>query len=367
MKKVLLCFIMALFTVVTMSAQTVEKSKFFDNTYIGLNTGISAQLHPTCNGFDNFGNSIRSLSSVRLGKMITPIFGVELEGEIGMANRLTFVDHTTVGGNFLFNINNIVHPYRGEADNFEFLPFVGIGWHHTYGFVTNNIVSKFGGQINYNFGNSKEWQFNIIPSINYIMTDNGFSSTTTGQPRFDAHRSFLNLQVGFTYKFKNHDGNHNFTICKFTHTQDEVDELIEQINEQRSLLKAHSENEKLTEPIITKIECIETEPIKKDIPITIGFEIGQSKINKTQKANLIQTAKLIKENDLHVTVVGHADKATGTSERNLALSEFRAKSVADALIQLGVNESNINVEWVGDKEQVFDENDANRVVIFVTE
>lgn len=40
MKKVLFLFV-ALFATITMSAQTLEKSNFFDNTYVGLNTGVS--------------------------------------------------------------------------------------------------------------------------------------------------------------------------------------------------------------------------------------------------------------------------------------------------------------------------------------
>lgn len=372
MKKILLCFCMTLFAVITMSAQNLEKSKFFDNTFVGVNTGVSAALHPTCNGFDNFGNSIRSLSSVRIGKMITPILGFELEGEVGMADLTTFVDHTTVGGNMLINVNNIVHPYRGEADNFEFVPFVGVGWHHTYGVISNNMASKFGLQINHNFGKEKEWQFNIIPSINYIMTDGGLSATPTGQPRFDACRAFLNLQVGFTYKFKNHDGNRNFTINKFSRTQEEVDELMKQVNEQRSLIQEQEntllKNEETIKLLNSKKEQgVVTEKVKLNIPITIGFEIGQSKVNETQRANLIQTANLIKDNDLSVKIIGYSDKDTGSHERNMLLSESRAKSVADALSKLGVENDKIDVKWFGDTKQLFDENDANRVVIFVTE
>lgn len=373
MKKLLFLFV-ALIATVTMSAQTLEKSKFFDNTYVGLTTGVSGWLHPTCNGFDNFGNSIRSLSSVRLGKMVTPILGLELEGEVGMANMVKFVDHTTFGANILVNLNNSFHPYRGEPDKVEFVPFMGIGWMHTYGVITNNMASKFGMQVNFNVGEKKAWQINVIPSINYVMTDNGFSSELTGQPRFDACRSFLNLQVGFTYKFKNSKGTHNFVISPYTYTQSDIDELMGEINEQRKLInekdKAISENNKLIKSLKADVKNLNSrETVEKpiDIQTTVGFNIGNSDVNQIQRGNLIRIAKLVKDNDLKITIVGYADKETGSDERNMELSKLRAESVANELKELGVKEDSITINGMGSTQQVFDENDANRVVIFTVD
>lgn len=370
----MLFLFVALFATITMSAQTLEKSNFFDNTYVGLNTGVSGWLHPTCNGFNDFGNSIKSLSSLRLGKMVTPILGFEIEGEVGMANQIKFVDHTTVGANMLFNLNNSFHPYRGEPDKVEFVPFMGLGWYHTYGVVTNNLASKFGMQVNFNIGEKKAWQINVIPSINYIMTDNGFSATPTGQPRFDACRSFVNLQVGFTYKFKNSKGTHNFVISPYTYTQADIDELMDEINEQRKSIeqkdRALSENDNAIKSLKSDIESLnannETEK-PFDIQTTVGFNIGKSEVNPIQRGNLIRIAKVVNDNDLKITIVGYADKATGSDERNMELSKLRAESVANELKKLGVKEDSITINGMGSSEQVFDENDANRVVIFTVD
>lgn len=151
MKKFLFIITTFLFVTIT-NAQTVVKSKFVDNTYIGVGTGVGAWLHPNCNGYENFGKSIHSISSLRLGKYITPIFGMELEGEVGMANRQTFVDHTNAGLNLLINMNNVIHGYKENPDFVEAVPFIGLGWRHTYGYVTNNIYSKAGVQVNFNVG-----------------------------------------------------------------------------------------------------------------------------------------------------------------------------------------------------------------------
>lgn len=375
MKKFIIFMLAILATTVTYG-QTIEKSKLFDNTYIGVNGGTFGFSHQECNGFENFGKSIRGDASLRLGKMVTPVLGFEIEGEVGIGYFTTFVDHTFVSWNTLFNFNHIFHPYRGEPDKVEFIPLFGIGWHHTYGTITNNIASKVGMQINFNLGEKKAWQFNIIPTMNYIMTDNGFDNFPTRQPRFDVCRSYVNLQIGFTYKFKNSKGTHNFVISPYLYTQNDIDDLMNQVNQQRELVNNQEKTLKQKDIQIKSLMDENAhlknrkETVNKTtvtIPTTIGFEIGSDKIPTTQRPNMIILANKLKESDSNITIVGYADKNTGSHERNMELSEARANSVANELIKLGVNLDNINVVGKGATEQLFDENDANRVVIFVTE
>ena len=104
-----------------------------------------------------------------------------------------------------------------------------------------------------------------------------------------------------------------------------------------------------------------------DIQTTVGFNIGKSEVNPIQRGNLIRIAKVVNDNDLKITIVGYADKATGSDERNMELSKLRAESVANELKKLGVKEDSITINGMGSSEQVFDENDANRVVIFTVD
>lgn len=366
MKKFIFMLV-AMFAAVTMSAQTVEKSKFFDNTYVGLNGGVSAWLHPSHHGFDNFGESIRGIGSLRFGKFVTPILGFELEGEVGMANRDKFVDHTLVSANMLFNMNNAFHPYRGEPDFVEFVPFVGIGWHHTYGsMVTNNIASKFGMQANFHLDKAKAWQINVIPSINYIMTDDGFNMPTN-QPRFDVCRAYVNLQVGVTYKFKNSKKTHNFVVSPYCHTQNEFDEINNNINELRN---KNNDLKEINNRLIEELNELKSKKINDsaiahiNVNSVIGFEIGSAEIPHTQRGNILSIAQALKYSGANIELVGFADSATGSDKRNMELSLARANSVADALVACGVNKDKITVVGKGATEQVFGENDANRVVIF---
>lgn len=368
MRKIVL-FLMALIVTVSMRAETVEGSRFFDNTYIGLNSGVSAWLKPQSNGYENFGKSIQSVSSLRFGKMITPIIGVELEGEWGFANRITFVDHTNVGLNVLWNANNTFYGFKGVADKVEVVPFVGLGWHHTFGWVTNDLSGKGGVQLNINLGKTQAWQINVIPSVTWLLT-NDF-----GTSGFNANRAYVSLQVGATYKFKNSKGTHNFVLCPFKFTQSDIDALNTEINKQRGLnaeLEASMNQQnafiKQLEDEIANLKgrdmIVEVNGL--DVRPIIGFEIGSSEILPTQMANVFAMAEALKNNtDTKVSINGFADIETGSHSRNLQLSKERAEVVKNLLLSLGVNETQIaTVAHGAVTPQVFQENNWNRAVIF---
>ena len=66
-----------------------------------------------------------------------------------------------------------------------------------------------------------------------------------------------------------------------------------------------------------------------------------------------------------VAIVGYADKNTGTSSYNMALSKRRAESVQKALVdQYGINPDRLSIQAEGSDVQPYDVNNWNRIVIF---
>ena len=95
----------------------------------------------------------------------------------------------------------------------------------------------------------------------------------------------------------------------------------------------------------------------------VFFTIGSSYIRKAEDAKLVQLADWMKANpDFNVSLVGYADKETGTAKGNEKLSAARAKVVKERLVKLGVEESRIMSAYKGDTVQPFAENAKNRVV-----
>ena len=96
----------------------------------------------------------------------------------------------------------------------------------------------------------------------------------------------------------------------------------------------------------------------------VFFTIGSYSIRKSEMAKIDKLVEFLKANpDYSVSLVGYADKATGTSARNLTISKERVNAVKAKMIQLGAPADRIETDYVGDTVQPYVENDQNRVII----
>jgi outer membrane protein OmpA-like peptidoglycan-associated protein len=99
---------------------------------------------------------------------------------------------------------------------------------------------------------------------------------------------------------------------------------------------------------------------------TVRFTINSDKIMPTEEVNVYNMAEWLKANpNENVTIVGYADRGTGTSEYNLKLSERRANAVANALVnKYGIDRDRLTINYDGSDVQPYSTNDWNRIVIF---
>ena len=99
----------------------------------------------------------------------------------------------------------------------------------------------------------------------------------------------------------------------------------------------------------------------------IFFTIGSSTIRKAEAEKLVTLSEWLKAHpDYSVSIVGYADKDTGTSAGNMRLSERRAENVKKQLLANGVAEDRIEMNHKGDTVQPY-EKVLNRVVICTLE
>ena len=99
---------------------------------------------------------------------------------------------------------------------------------------------------------------------------------------------------------------------------------------------------------------------------TVRFSIDSAVISPEEEVNVYNMAEWLKANPKEVvTVVGYADKDTGTAEYNLQLSKERAEAVVNQLVEkYGIAKDRLTVKYDGSDVQPYTTNDWNRIVIF---
>ena len=98
----------------------------------------------------------------------------------------------------------------------------------------------------------------------------------------------------------------------------------------------------------------------------IYYEINKDKVSAAEKYKLRRIIDFLQENpEAKIEIAGHADKATGTSEYNMKISQRRADNVAQALKDAGIEESRISVSYHGSEDNIYQGEDMklNRVSI----
>lgn len=120
---------------------------------------------------------------------------------------------------------------------------------------------------------------------------------------------------------------------------------------------------KYVEPTPAPQPEVKKEEIRRDI----HFKINSSVVNQAGKDKIKELADFMKNHeDAKLTIVGYADKNTGTAAYNKRISERRALSVFNILTkEYGIQAHRISYTFKGDVEQPFASNDDNRVAICV--
>ena len=67
---------------VSLSAQTVEESKVFDNIYVGINGGVATKTTG-----NRWLSNLNPNAGIRVGRWFTPVFGLAVEGSAYFNDR----------------------------------------------------------------------------------------------------------------------------------------------------------------------------------------------------------------------------------------------------------------------------------------
>ena len=308
------------------------------------------------------------------GRWFSPYLGWRLAfngGPLHYENE-TFNKFYYVGANFdfmwdMFNSLGGVNSKRV----FSIVPFVGVGG--TYGWKyrpAGNIVSDAGRP------KSNTWalpvsagiqlRFRLCKYVDFFAEGragfygDNFNNIAFGRP-IDIN---VTVNGGFIFNFGGRDYK-SYNPCDYLGY---INNLNDQVNDLRGALATTAAALAAAEAQLPCPEVQEapTAPAPAPMMATVRFTLNSSKISKIEKVNVYNVAEWLKANpEQNVTIAGYADKDTGTSEYNMALSKRRAQAVYDALVnEYGINPDRLSITAEGSDVQPYDVNNWNRIVIF---
>ena len=366
----------------------ITGNKAGDNWYMGINAGAATPQQKF--GDYGFFKGFAPKVGVRVGKNLTTVFGLAADADLyflsktdskSMMGSKTFINNMNVDLLGTFNLSNLFAGYKGEPRTVEVIGLAGLGWTHAFGYSKSNAVNaKAAIDLAFNLGEAKAWQIYIEPALIYGLEHYGHSNVLTAGNdfKFDSRAALFQLSAGFNYKFGNSNGTHNFAVAQLR-DQAEIDGLNAKINELRADNQAKDSkiaaDGRTIQDLQAQLAACQARPTAAAVvaapaetvlqPIVI-FRQGKSTIDAAQYASIEMIAKYMKNHkDAKVKVQGYASPE-GNKEFNQKLSEKRAEVVKNALVKkYKIAADRITVEGLGATDKLSQENDFNRVAMFV--
>lgn len=354
---------------------SVFTNKFWDNWF--LSAGVGAEMLLGNNDVHNsISDRISPTFNVGLGKWFTPGLGLRLQysGYEAKGARLGASDYTTgkadaagfydqkfhymnLHGDVLFNLSALFAGYNPDRV-YEIIPYVGAGFTHSYsGSSKSQALAVNAGIIN-KFRLSPALDLNV--ELSGMLAQDKFDRELNGSHGYDG---VVAATIGLTYKFKAR-GFQKPAQAKDLISEAELRDLRNRMNDMAA------ENASLKDQLSRKPKTV-SETVVKNVgdvtPYMVFFDINSDKVSDKELVNIGHLADYMKKYpELNVQLFGYADAATGTSEYNKALSERRAKAVANVLVEkYGVDADRIATEGEGGVDK-FQKVFLNRMVLVET-
>lgn len=305
-----------------------------------------------------------------IGKWFSPVWGLRLSGQYGQAasflknangshSREGYAAYINGTVDFMVNLKNVFRPYNPKGF-FNPVLYVGPGMiytmEHKVGNYTQpdfwNIAIKSGLQFNFRLHD----RWDIFLDGQALFVPDGFDRDNRGTTA--SSDVLINASIGLTYRF-----NFRHFIKAPMYDQREIDALNREINELRNRPEVICP----PVPVCPEPKVVVKEVESKDELTPVFFTINSSVVRDNQLISVAKAAEyLINNPSAKIELASYADKKTGTPAYNMQLSKKRSDAVAKVLVnKFGISKSRLVLKHYGDTVQPFDENDWNRVTIFI--
>lgn len=284
---------------------------------------------------------------VGVGKWLTPDAGVRLafQGFQFKNANLETMHYQSVHADFLWNVTGSMSNVRLDV-----IPYAGVGlirnsdWerHCTCkGSVRSShpFAFSYGVQMRYPVGK----RLHLVAEVSGLSTLKNFDCVSTSED-FGDH--MLNISAGLSLTL-GRSGWKKVLDARPYIRQNAI--LTEELATLRTKIAEEAkEMQQSPEAIHCQTDKHVTDTICIDVPVYFYFNRNTADlVNSTQLSNLEEIARLVKDTNFCLCITGAADSTTGTSETNQALSEARARYIADKFILFGIPEERIITQPLG--------------------
>ena len=347
------------------NSKVLNPSKFWDNWFLGVQVG-SMMSWGTNSSKASFMDNQNLAVGLQVGKWLAPWMGTRITAIYGK-NRGQLVSpdlgyhFTTWGANYdmMFNLTNIFCKYK-EDRFFNLVGLLGVGFNHVTDYdkeADPRLVQGKDRKANLftvRAGVEAIFRLSTAWDLNVEVTNNWINSNFDGQPTNNRYDGHLDLLLGLTYRFKNHDGSHSFTYAKYNASR------YDYLNDEANRLRAQADAKRNQAPIIN----IQKRVVDGNLVRTlISFEDNKSNIDQLQEVNVFTAAenyKKMSDADIYITNYGDS-KANNTD-----LFMERANSIKSMLMsEYNIPAGKIFIEQ--NPQIVANLNEQNTVIVFINE
>ena len=373
MKKTLLAIAVLLLASGAMLGQEKEKSydEFSGHWLITVQGGIGQTVGET-----SLGDLISPAASLYFGYQFTPVWGLRA-GLSGWQAMGAVVDARTSVYKFNYLQGNIdvlvdlcgIAGYRVSRAVSPYL-FAGVG---VNGAFNNSDAQNLGPRLpddNLLWGGSKVFpagRFGVgmgVRITDWLHFNLEVNANVLGDAFNSKKGSYVDWQLGALAGL-------TFRIGKLRKESPAEPEPVEVV----PVAAEEPQTQPAPEPVPAAVAVAEAGPVQETgtldfapVESSVYFAIGSSELSDEARGKISVVASLLVSNPgTRVTVTGHADRETGTAERNMELSRNRAENVAEALIAAGIEADRITVAYKGDTENVSPVPEENRVAICIVD
>lgn len=349
-----------------------------ENWFIEVGAGVNV---PFVEGTHGKGSSrhVTANYAIGFGRWFSPYMGFRFEGQGGAVHFPNGLGHVgsmkSLNGNldFMWDMFNSIGNVNSKRV-VSLIPFIGMGvtFNTSYKNVNLQYQPKHGKNAKHN-----EWLFPVSAGLQLrfrLSEYVDFFAQARASFYGDSYNNVVSNKPvdvdvtaigGFSFNIGGRNF-HEFNPCDYTAY---INSLNDQVNSLRGELATTAAalaaaNAQLPCPEIVEQEAVIVEAAP--LLATVRFTIDSSKISNMEKVNVYNVAEWLKANDdQNVVITGYADKDTGSSSYNMALSERRAKAVYDMLVnEYGINANRLTTAAKGSDVQPYNVNNWNRIVVF---